>query len=59
MGSPLASVLANIFMGFHNLNKLKFYLTYVDEILAAFDNERDSLNLLNFLNNRHLTLNSL
>ena len=58
MGSPLAPVLANIFMGFHeskwlneyNLNKPKFYLRYVDDILAAFDNEQDSLN---FLNNRH------
>ena len=60
MGSPLAPVLANIFMGFHeskwlneyNLNKPKFHLRYVD-ILAAFDNEQDSLNFLNFLNNRH------
>ena len=52
MGSPLASVLANIFMGFHeykwlneyNLNKRKFYLRYADDILATFDNEQDSLN---------------
>ena len=52
MGSPLAPVLANIFMGFHetkwlneyNLNKPKVYLRYVDDILAAFDNEQDSLN---------------
>ena len=58
MGSPLTPVLANIFMGFHeskwlneyNLNKPKFYLRYVDDILAAFDNEQDSLN---FLNNSH------
>ena len=50
MGSPLATVLANIFMGFHrskwlneyNLNKPKFYLRYVDDILAAFHNERNS-----------------
>ena len=48
-------------MGFHeskwlneyNLNKPKFYLRYVAEILAAFDNEQDSLNFLYFLNNRH------
>ena len=64
MGSPLAPVLANIFMGFHeskwldeyNLNKPKFYLRFIDNILAAFDNEQDSLNFLNFLNflnNRH------
>ena len=47
MGSPLAPVLANIFMGFHeskwlneyNLNKPKFYLRYVDDILVAFGNE--------------------
>ena len=61
MGSPLAPVLSNIFMGFneskwlteYNLNKRKFYLRYANEILAAFDNEQDSLNFLNFLNNRH------
>ena len=54
MGSPLAPVLANISMGFHeskwlneyNLNKPKFYLRYADDILAAFDNEQDSLNFL-------------
>ena len=56
MGSPLTTVLANIFMGFHeskwlneyNLNKPKFYLRYVDDILAAFDNEHDSLNFFEF-----------
>ena len=61
MGSPLAPVLANIFMGFYeskwlnvyNLNKLKFYLRYVDDILAAFDKEQDPLNFLNFLNKRY------
>ena len=35
----------------------KFYLKYVDNILAAFDNEQDALNLLIFLNNRHLKFN--
>ena len=52
MGSSLVPVLVNIFMGFHeskqlneyNLNKPKFYLRYVDDILAAFDNEQDLLN---------------
>ena len=42
MGSPLAPVLANIFMGFYeskwlneyNLNKPQFYLRYVDDILV-------------------------
>ena len=61
MGSSLAPVLANIFMGFHeskwlnecNLNKPKSYLRYVDDILAAFEKENDSLIFLNFLNNKH------
>ena len=61
MVSPLAPVLANISMGFYesnwlneyNLNKPKFYLRYVDDILAAFDKEQDSLTFLDFLNNRH------
>ena len=61
MGSSLAPILANIIMGFYkskclnecNLNKPKFYLRSVDDILAAFDKEQDSLKFLNFLNNRH------
>ena len=61
MGSPLAPVLANIFMGFdeskwlneYNLNKAKFYLRYVDDVLAAFHKEQDSFNFLIFLNKRH------
>ena len=61
MGSPLAPVLANIFMGFHkskwlnecNLKKPKLYLRHVDDILPAFDNEQDSLNFFNVLNNKH------
>ena len=61
MGSPLAPVLANIFMGIYeskwlneyNLIKHKFHLRYVDDILPAFDKEQDSLNFLNFLNKRH------
>ena len=61
MGSPLAPVLANTFMSFceskrlneYNLNRPKFYLRYVDDILAAFDKEQYSLLFLNFLNKRH------
>ena len=61
MGLPLAPVLASIFMGFYeskwlneyNLNKPKFYLRYIDDILAAFDKEQDSSIFLNFLNKRH------
>ena len=52
MGSSFAPVLANIFMSFYeskwlneyNLNKPKFYLRYVDDILATVNNEQDSLN---------------
>ena len=58
MSSPLAPVVANIFMGFHrpkwlneyNLNKRRFYLRYACDILAPFRNEKDSVN---FLNNSH------
>ena len=49
MGFALAPVLANIFIGFYeskwlneyNLNKHKFYLRYVDYILAVFEKEQD------------------
>ena len=61
MGCPFPSVRGNVFMSFYeskwlnkyDLNKPKFYLRYVADILAAFEKERDSLNLLNFLNNKH------
>ena len=41
MGPALATVLVNIFI---RVFKPKFYLRYVDDILAAFDNEEDSSN---------------
>ena len=52
MSSPLAPVLANIFMGLYeskwlneyNLIKPRFYLRGVGDILATFDNEQGSLN---------------
>ena len=52
MGSPLATVLANNLMDFYeskwlkeyNLNKPKFYFKHVDDIVAVFGNEQDSLN---------------
>ena len=51
MGSRLNHALASIFMDFYeskwlneyNLNKPKCYVRYVDDILAAFDKEWDSL----------------
>ena len=61
MSSPLAPVLVNTFIRLYkcksfnecNLNNLKFYLRYVDDILAAFENELDLLDYLDFLNKRH------
>ena len=61
VGPLLAPALPKIFKGFreskwfneYNLNKPKFYLRYVDDILAAFDNKQDLLNFLIFKNNRH------
>ena len=52
--SPLVLVLTNIFIGVYgskwlneyNLNKPNFCLRYVNNVLAAFDNEQDSLNFL-------------
>ena len=60
----MAPVLANVFNGIYeckwlndyNLDKPKFYLRYVDDILAAFDKQQDSLNFLNFLNKRHCNI---
>ena len=61
MGSSLAPALANTFIAFYeskwlneyNLNKPESYFRYVDDILAAFDKEQDSLNVFIFLNKRH------
>ena len=72
MCSPLAPVLAKIFMFFfkfkwldeYKFSKPKFYLRYVDDILAAFDKEQDSLSDCNGTRThnhlvRKLTLNHL
>ena len=40
----------------YNLKKPKFYFRYIDDILAAFHNKQDSLNFLNFLNDRHANI---
>ena len=67
MASPLAPVPTNIFMSFYeskwlngyNFKKNKFYLRYVDDILATFEREQDSLNFFKFLNNNHLSIQFL
>ena len=48
MDSLLAPAITN--------NKSKFYLKYVDDILAVFDKEQDSLNFLDFKIESILTL---
>ena len=61
MGSPLAPVLANLFMGYneknwikdYTFNKPNFYKRYVDDILACFDDESDANQFFNYLNNQH------
>ena len=49
----MAQVLFSIFFFFEKDLHLNAIEKYVDGIRAAFDNEQDSLNFLNFLNNRH------
>ena len=62
MGSPLAPVLANLFMGFHEDHWLKnyhkpdsvlFYRRYVDDIFCIFNNETDATDFFNYLNLQH------
>ena len=61
MGSPLAPVLANLFMGtkedewIDNYNNIKpiFYRRYVDDILAVFNNEEEAKKFFNYLNQQH------
>ena len=61
MGSPLAPVLANIFMGhFEKLwienyrgNKVEFYKRYVDDIFCLFKNEKDALDFFEYINTQH------
>ena len=61
MGSPLAPILANLFMGFHEEQWLEnykdsqvlFYRGYVDDTFCLFHNEQDAMLFLNYLNSRH------
>ena len=61
MGSPLAPVLANLFMGHHERNwindfngkKPLFYRRYVDDTFCMFENENDAKLFLDYLNSRH------
>ena len=61
MGSPLAPILANLFLGCHeeiwidsfNGQKPLFYSRYVDDILAIFENKTQANDFLSHLNSRH------
>ena len=62
MGSPLAPVLANLFMGFHednwlnnyrNPDSILFYRRYVDDIFCVFKNETEAMEFFTYLNDQH------
>ena len=61
MGSPLAPVLANLFMGHHEQHWLiqkealsvLFYKRYVDDIFCIFKTSEQADKFLDFLNTRH------
>ena len=61
MGSPLAPVLANLFLGYHEniwFNKYQgpsvhFYRRYVDDTFCLFNNEQGALVFFDFLNSQH------
>ena len=64
MGSPLAPVLANIFMGHYekiwieNYSGIKpeIYKRYVDDIFCLFKNEADALSFFEYLNKQHVNI---
>ena len=61
MSSPLASVLVNLFIGFHEQNwmeqatnvKPMFYKRFVDDIFAVIESESDANVFYSYLNTRH------
>ena len=61
MGSPLAPILANLFMGHHENkwienykgNKPNYYKRYVDDIFAVFYSEDDANKFFEYLNFQH------
>ena len=62
MGSPLAPILGNLFLGFHEetwLNNFNhsnhplLYRRYVDDIFCVFHNKQDAMSFLDYINSRH------
>ena len=64
MGSPLAPVLANLFMGHHErvwlqnfgLAEVLFYRRYVHDTFCLFHSEADAVQFLHYLNSRHINI---
>ena len=64
MGSPLAPILANLFMGYHEEqwignykdSQLLYYRRYVDDTPCLFQNEQDVMKFLNYLNSTHANI---
>ena len=64
MGSPLAPLLAGLFMGHHErqwieqfpAGKLIFYRRYVDDIFCIFDDEASANQFFEFLNSCHVNI---
>jgi len=64
MVSPLAPVLANLFMGDHEkdwLQKYKepevlFYRRYVDDTFCLFNNDNDASQFFDFINSEHTNI---
>ena len=58
MGSPLAPILANIFMGYHekewirnyNYGGLFYYKRYVEDIFSVFETKDHAVSYYNFIN---------
>lgn len=60
MGSPLALVLANLFMGHHEKHWLEnynlgieFYHRYVDDTFALFNTKQDALSFFSYIDIQH------
>ena len=61
MGSPLAPILANLFMGFYEQQWLESYLgektllyrRYVDDIFCVFDDKEQALSFYEYINTKH------
>ena len=64
MGSPLGPVLANLFMSVwekdwindYKSSPILFYKRYVDDIFCLVKNEFEAKSLLDYLNNKHLSI---